>query len=155
MFDPRYQHGAHTPLCGHAHWRSKPKAQIGFIAAESEREKGNSLENTSRFMMNIWKSPLTEQRGGREGEKTCQLSLCALAWELHDGQGFSCPGHYSIKEEPGVRGLTQALSSQAFTADIPERGLKHPGDKPGVNPEREPHTSRCSMGSLAICSSFS
>lgn len=35
-FDPEYQHGAHTPLCGHAHWSSSPTAQIDFIAADRE-----------------------------------------------------------------------------------------------------------------------
>lgn len=39
MFDPGYQHEAHTPLCGHAHRCSNPTAQIDFIAADREQRE--------------------------------------------------------------------------------------------------------------------
>ena len=51
---------------------------------ESEREKGNSLENTSRFMMNIWKSPLTEQRRGRERKHASSNCVCWLGGFMMD-----------------------------------------------------------------------
>lgn len=73
MFDPRYQHGAHTPLCGHAHWRSKPTAQIDFIAADRERERKRQLFGKHIALYDEHLEIPSHRASGREGEKTCQL----------------------------------------------------------------------------------
>jgi len=126
----------------------RPKSANGFHLLPTESEE-RVWKIHSVFMMNIWKSPLTDAgRERKHASSNCVYWLGGGAgggagW-LHDRQGFSPPSHYFITEEPGVRGLTSALSLQAFTADIPELSPRHPGDKPGVKlSQREPCTSRC------------
>lgn len=50
-------------------------------------------------MMNIWNCALAEQQRRRGNTLDLIVSVGSV---LHDGRGFLCPGHYSIKEEPAV-----------------------------------------------------
>ena len=59
-----------------------------------------------------------------------------LAWGLRDRQGFSCPGHYSIKEEPGFEDWPQRChygrSQQTYLNSVSNT----PRDEPGSDPQR-------------------
>lgn len=58
-------------------------------------------------MMNIWKSPLTEEQLGWEKKN---MPTLIVYLELHDRQAFWCCSHYCIKKQSGSEGLTTALS---------------------------------------------
>lgn len=96
---------ANASLCGYAHWPTIQTAQTDFISARWKGKAGRKLTLTSSFPPNIWRSLLGARAAGKGGrevgrENTPALIVCVLARGLHDRQGFSLPGHYSIKEGP-------------------------------------------------------
>lgn len=104
--------------------------------------------------MNIWKSPLTEQQGGRERKHASSNCVCWL-------------GGYMIDRASRVLVIIPLRRSRGSRTDLSAviTGIhrRHTwAQSPTLQrqawvklKEREPHTSHCSMCSLCTCSSLS
>lgn len=76
--------------------------------SKREREKKRQLFGKYIALYNEHLEIPSRRAARREGGKNLPaLIVCVGLGGLHDRQGFLCPGHYSIKEEPGLEDWPQ------------------------------------------------
>lgn len=95
------QRGANARLCGRARWPTNPATNSDFTTGGERLKESQSLweKLAAGSLLNIWRSLLGAESGrGGTRKNMPVLIVCMLAAGRHDGQGFSRPGHYSIKE---------------------------------------------------------
>lgn len=93
-------------------------------------------------MMNIWKSLLGKEQQGEEArENMPALIVCAGLGGLHDRQGFSSPGHYSIKEELEFDDWPQHCHYSRSQETFPSSVFNNPRGKLGSNWSLTPHAA--------------
>lgn len=138
MFDPRYQHGTHTPLCGHAHWRTNPTAQIDFIAADREKERKSTLWKIHSTLWRTSGNPFwgKSSGGGRERKHASSNCVCWLGGYKIDRVSLILLRR-SQSSRTDLSTVVTAVHRRHTWAQSPT-----PRRQAGV--KLEPHTSCCS-----------